>query len=82
MATRKTEEAQLETSAEDLLNMDPEAVERPVEEVRVLFMPLKDLEARVNQEIFQFRKGIKTWVTRDLAATLTANEKNGYVMET
>lgn len=81
MAFKKSDEVKVEITPEDLLNDTELTVERPVEDVRVLFMPLKDFEARVNQEVFPFRTGVRTWVSRDLAATLSNDPKNGYVME-
>lgn len=78
----ETPEVNVELSAEDLLN-DPVLNTEPeqTKSVEVLFVPFKDFSARVNQTEFEFRTGIPTRITRDLAGDLLRDPQRGYIKE-
>lgn len=73
---------QASVDASSLLESTPELeVQKQVAPTTVIYVPRKDFEARVNQDVFQFRAGIPTKVTRDVAAMLEADPDRGYVRD-
>lgn len=82
MANEKNTAIEAQVDVSSLLEPTPELeVQKQVEPLKVLYMPMKDFEARVNQDEFKFRKGIQTRVTRDVAAMLLEDPQRGYVKE-
>lgn len=85
------EDAKAKHSHEARFNKDNVELDIPIEEFHpapqkveakdVLYMPRKTFGARVNQDEFEFTKGVRTRVSRDLAALLLEDEDRGYVME-
>lgn len=67
----------VDTSWDESVDVEPQQVE----DTTVIYVPRKDFEARVNQDIFPFRAGIPTRVTRDIANMLLEDEERGYVKE-
>lgn len=81
MADIKNEGTDVKIDASALLDptIEPEAVQ--VEDTTVIFVPHKDFEARVNQDVFPFRAGVPTRIPRDLVEMLTSDKTRGYVRD-
>lgn len=63
------------------LHKEAEPEPQQVESTEVVYVPRKDFGARINQTEFEFKKGQRTRVSRDLAALLLEDEDRGYVIE-
>lgn len=78
--TNMSTEVKLDQDAADLL--DPvEVTPQQVKEVLVVYVPRKDFEARINQDVLYFQKGVPKKVTRDMAAMLLEDEDRGYIKD-
>lgn len=80
-AVDETREAQVDSSVVD--ELDPEGVDRPVqvEDPWVTYVPRKDFTGRVNQDDYEFTKGVPVRVPRDVANMLLEDEDRGYVRD-
>lgn len=73
-----------EVSEDALIDEAPKEVDelpQQVQSTKVIYMPRKDFDARVNQHEYSFKKGVPAEVTRDLANMLLEEEDRGYVKE-
>lgn len=69
----------VDESAADLL--EPTEIEpQQVAEVKVVFVPFEDFDARINQTDFTFQKDVPVKVTRD-EANMYLEAKKGYVRQ-
>lgn len=59
------------------VNAEPEQVKPQT----VVFVPRKDFEGQVNQNKYDFKKGVPVEVPRDVANMLLEDEDRGYVRE-
>ena len=73
-------EVNIDQDAVDLL--DPvEVTPQQVKPVEVIYVPRKDFEARINQSVLYFQKGVPKSISRDMAAMLLEDEDRGYVKD-
>lgn len=66
-----------EPVVEDEMDLEPVQVQPE----KVIFVPLKDFDARINQDDYDFCKGVPAEVTRDLANFLMEDETRGYIRD-
>lgn len=74
----KDDEVKVDRSVVEFIDPEPQE-SKQVESTTVIFVPHKDFEARVNQQVMHFRTDVPTEVTRDVANMLVEDRERGYI---
>lgn len=75
-------EVTIDAAAAELENPGFQAeAPREVKDLKVVFVPMKDFTARVNQDDYIFRKDVPTHIDRSIANMLLEDPSRGYTKD-